>query len=127
MFLINDVYLTHTDISCSHHHNCSFSKPFLNKCREICLQLPNTTTSSEISWVFLKFNGSMKIVKWFPSVSTKLSSTQRTAASAADTEHSSGNYLLINYLILGAVYSSEVALEFAKAKSCLQLRCFCSE
>lgn len=48
MFLIKDVYLTHTDISCSRHHNCSFSKPFLNKCREICLQLPNTTTSSEI-------------------------------------------------------------------------------
>lgn len=48
MFLINNVLLTHTDISCSRHHNCSFSKPFLNKCREICLQLPNTTTSSEI-------------------------------------------------------------------------------
>lgn len=172
MFLINDMYLTHTDISCSHHHNCSFSKPFLNKCREICLQLPNTTASSEISWVFLKFSGSMKIVKWFPSVSTKLSSTQRITASTADTEHNSGNYLLtvaprplktyvsstqaklwtvslmlkpgsqelllrysretevLHYAVsifLGAVHSSEVALAFAKAKSCLQLGCFCSE
>lgn len=30
-------------------------------------------------------------------------------------------------VFLGAVYSSEVALEFAKAKGCLQLCCFCSE
>lgn len=52
MSLISDVYLTHTDISCSRHHNCSLSKPFLNKCKEICLQLPNAATSSEIHGCF---------------------------------------------------------------------------
>lgn len=59
MFLINNVYLTHTAISCSRHHNCSFSKPFLNECREICLQLPNTATSSEIHGCFWSSVGAL--------------------------------------------------------------------
>lgn len=60
--------------------------------------LPAATKHNHLlrdSWVFLKFIVSTrKIVKWFSSVSTKLPSTQRTIAGAADTTHSSVNELL---------------------------------